>query len=171
MSSGYDFGKEDLTTLLIRRFFPERTDRESKIIHAWLEARGRDFDRWSFSVRVGTGVAPDPSHLPGVQYNTVFSSRKRIDILCWKGDQPSIGECKLRVNPQALGQLHTYRHLWLEENPNAREPRLFAIGAFSDDDTIRVLNANGVDVFLYPEAITVGGVPPGGVSPDHNPPA
>jgi hypothetical protein len=168
MSTGYDFGRNDLALLLIRRFYPERTDRESKIIHAWLEARGKDFDAWSFSVRVGQGVAPDPSHLPGVQANTVFSSKKRIDILCWQGQQPYIGEVKLRVNPQALGQLQTYRHLWLEENPDARDPRLFAIGAFSDDDTIRVLNANGVDVFLYPEAITVGGSPAGGVSPVNN---
>lgn len=152
VSTGYDFDQAQLVELLIRRFFPERTQRESSIIHDWLAARGAQFDRFSFSVRVGTGIAPDPSHLPGVQRNTVFSSQKRIDIVAWQGDQPFIGEVKERLNPQALGQLLTYSHLWLEDNPDARVPRLFAIARYNDEDAQRVLNAQGVDVFIYPPA-------------------
>lgn len=152
MSTGYDFDQAQLVELLIRRFFPERTQRESTIIHDWLAAHGQEFDRFSFSVRVGTGLAADPAHLDGVQRNTVFSSKKRIDILAWQGEQPYIGEVKERINPQSLGQLLTYRHLWLEDHPDAREPRLFAIGRYNDEDAQRVLNAHGVDVFIYPPA-------------------
>jgi len=147
----YDFSKDALALLLLRRFYPERTDRESTIIRDYLLAHGTEFDRFAFSVRVGVGQTPDPTHLEGVQTNTVFSTKKRIDMIAWKGSQAHIHEFKERVSPAVLGQLQTYRHLWLEENPDALEPRLVAIGRLADDDTLRVLQANAIDVYVYPE--------------------
>lgn len=147
--AGYDFTSADLTTLLLRRFYPERTDRESTIIRDWLLAHGPEYDRLSFSVRVGEGQTPNPDDLPGVQRSVAFSSRKRIDVLAWQGDQPTIVEVKERVNPAVLGQLLTYRQLFLEDNPDAAEPILVAIGRYSDPDTLRSLQAQGITVYLY----------------------
>lgn len=152
MSYPYDVDRDGLLQLLVSRHFPEWSQQEDAIILAWIQARGKEYDRWSFSVRVGQGQTPDPSHLESVQRGTLFSSRKRIDILCWLGQQPFIGEVKYRLVPAALGQLQTYRHLWMEDNPGAKRPRLFALACYSDPDTIRVHQANGVDVFLYPDA-------------------
>lgn len=149
IENGYSYGSSDLALLLIRRSYPERTDRESVVIRAFLEAHGAEYDRYEFSVRVGTGQAPDPSHLPGVQENTVFSSRKRIDMILWRGQQATIVEAKERITPAVLGQLLTYRHLLLEDRPGIREPILTTIGRYSDDDTIRVLQAGGVNVYTY----------------------
>jgi hypothetical protein len=148
-NDGYQFGADDLATLILRRFYPERTDRESTVIRDFLLAHGREYDRFAFSVRVGQGATPDPSHLPAVQANAVFSSRKRIDILAWSGAQPTIIEVKERVTPASLGQILTYRHLFLEENPDALEPALVVIGRFSDADTLRALQAAGVTVYIY----------------------
>src|SRR3954469_5216149 len=114
MENGYQFGSSDLALLLIRRAYPELTDRESPIIRAFLENHGAEYDRYEFSVRVGQGATPDPSHLPGVQAATVFNTRKRIDMIVWQGTQPTIIEVKERVSPAVLGQLRTYRHLLLE---------------------------------------------------------
>ncbi|SRR6266498_1522401 len=152
MENGYTYGSSDLASLLIARHYPERTDRETPVIHAFLEARGRNYDRYEFSVRVGQGIAPDPTHLEGVQRNTVFSSRKRIDLIVWRGDAPTIVEVKERVTPAVLGQLLAYQHLLLEDRPDIETPALATIGRYSDDDTIRVLTAQGVDVFLYEPA-------------------
>lgn len=169
MGSGYDFSRDELVDLLLRRWYPERPDRETPIIREWLKARGAQFDRFSFSVRVGVGATPDPSHLPGVQRNTLFSSKKRIDILAWQGAQPFIIEVKQRVVPAVLGQLQTYAHLWKEEHPNELDPRLQAIGETSDDDTLRVLQANGIDVYLYVAPAGDNGDDRSGLSPDDNP--
>jgi hypothetical protein len=149
---GYDFPGADLATLILRRFYPERTDRESTIIRDWLLAHGAEYDRFSFSVRVGEGQTPNPDDLPGVQRSVAFSSRKRIDVLAWRGAQPTIVEVKERVTPQVLGQLVAYRDLFLEEKPDAEEPILVAIGRYSDPDTLRVLTANGITVYLYEPA-------------------
>lgn len=152
--NGYDFRGDELALLLLRRFYPERTDRESTVIRDFLLARGASFDRFSFSVRVGRGQAPDPANLPGVQENAVFSSRKRIDLLAWQGTQPTIVEVKERVTPAVLGQVLTYRQLWMDEHPSSPLPALVVIGRYSDDDTIRSLTAQGVTVLLYELAPT-----------------
>lgn len=151
-TDGYDFTKDDLATLLLRRFYPERTDRESTVIRDWLLEHGAEYDRFSFSVRVGEGQTPDASHLPGVQRATVFSSRKRIDVLAWQGNSPTIIEVKERVTPAAIGQIQTYRLLLMEEFPGIPEPRLVIAGRYSDPDTLRSCAAHGIDVYLYDAA-------------------
>jgi len=146
---GYHYDRDALALLLTRTYYPERTDEESAVIRDWLNARGAAYDRFAFSVRVGIGQTPDPEHLDGVQRNAVFSTRKRIDVIAWQGDQPSIVEVKLRITPAVLGQLQTYRLLYLEENPDSKDPTLIAIGRSSDPDTVRVLQAHGIEVLLY----------------------
>jgi len=164
VSNGYDYDRATLMELFLRMQFPERTQWETAIIRDFLQVHISEYENYSFSVRVGDGLAPDPTHLPGVQRNTTFSTRKRIDMLAWQGTQPCIFEVKRRVNPGALGQLQTYAHLWLEENPDALTPRLAAIGRTCDPDTERVFSAAGVDIYLYPEEPGDGGDAGRGVS-------
>lgn len=147
---GYQFDRDALALLLTRTYFPERDKYESELIRDWLTARGAAYTRYAFSVRVGQGQAPNPEHLEGVQRNTRFSTMKRIDVLAWQGEQPTIFEVKLRVGPGTLGQLQTYRLLFLEKYPDALPPFLAAIGRSSDPDTARVLQAHGVTLYLYP---------------------
>ncbi len=150
MSTGYDYTRAQLQEQLIKMQFPERTPREAAIIRDWLLRHVDEYDSFSLSVRVGAGIAPDPTHPPGTQYSTAFSSKKRIDILAWQGSQATILEVKERLIPAALGQLLTYRHLWMEENPNAKQPLLGAIARTSDDDTNRVLQSHDVTIYLIP---------------------
>jgi hypothetical protein len=148
--NGYTYGPADLMSLLVARHYPELTDRETPVILAFLERHAGEFTKYQFSVRVGVGAEPDPEHLPSVQAAMTRNTRKRIDLLFWQGAQPWIIEVKERITPAVLGQLRTYRHLLLEERPELPEPRLVTIGRFCDDDTKRVLNAEGVDVYEYP---------------------
>jgi hypothetical protein len=46
-----------------------------------------------------------------------------------------------------------YRQLFLEELPDAPEPRLVVIGRTADQDAIRILTDHGVDVLLYPDTV------------------
>lgn len=170
MSTGYDYTRATLLELFMRMQFPERTNRESALIRDFLQLHIHEYDSYQFSVKVGQGLTPDPSHLPGVQRNTALSTKKRIDIVAWQGQRATILEVKFRANPQALGQLTTYRHLWMEDNPGALEPRLAIIARYTDPDTARVFEANGVDVYLYEAPAGDGGAPAGGLSPDNQAP-
>src|SRR5262245_13986605 len=159
--NGYHFGRDDFARVLLMKFYPERTDGESAVIRDFLLDHLADYDAIDFSVRVGEGIPPDPSHLPGVQRQTTFNSRKRIDILARRGKQPIIVEVKQRVTPASLGQILTYRTLWLEANPDELEPELVVVGRSSDADTIRTLQAHGITVYLYETADTAGTLPQG----------
>jgi hypothetical protein len=165
MSSGYDYSRETLLELFLRMQFPERTPRESALIRDFLQAHIHEYENYSFTVRVGQGTAPNPDHLPGVQRQTVLNSQMRIDMLAWQGVQPFIFEVKERAIHAAIGQLITYRHLWMQENPDAREPRLAVIARTIEPDMEPVFAANGIDVYLYPPAAGDGRTSAGGVSP------
>jgi hypothetical protein len=147
--NGYTFDRAQFADLLKRLWFPESSGRETEVIRDYLVHHQVDFDRITLNYRVGQGQTPDPTHLAGVQANTVRSSKKRIDILAWSGSQPTLVEVKERVTPAALGQIKTYRQLFLEENPDVAEPRLVVVGRYSDPDTLRTLQAEGIDVYLY----------------------
>ena len=78
---GYDFRRDTFPELLLRRFYPEKTDRESGVLRDFLVRHLHEYDKVSFSVRIGEGIAANPDHLPGVQRSTTFSSRRRIDMV------------------------------------------------------------------------------------------
>lgn len=159
----YVFGPDDFALLLIRSWYPERTDGESVVIRAFLLAHLREFDRVIFGHRVGQGEPPDPTHLPAIQLQTRLNTQKRIDILAFRGAQPIIIEVKQRVTPAALGQILTYRHHFLEESPDAPDPELWVVGRESDADTLAALTAHDVTVYLYPDAVAPGDAAASGV--------
>lgn len=139
----------NLEALLIQTFFPERTPGESALTRDWLHAHGVEYDAIEFSVRVGQGLAPNPEHPPGIQRMAVHNSRKRIDVLARRGAAYTLVEVKRRVSPEVLGKLRTYRQLFLEEHPEVDDVALVVVGEFVDDDTLRVLMAEGIDVLIY----------------------
>jgi hypothetical protein len=151
-AGGYTWDEHEFALLLLRKQYPERTQGESLVIRAFLLEHLREFDRLTFSKRVGKGLTPDPTHLEGVQRNTVFSTQLRIDMLGWRGRQPVIIEVKQRITPATLGQILTYRHHLLEEFPDALEPALVAVGREAVDDAVVALQAHGITVYLYPDA-------------------
>jgi hypothetical protein len=171
MSNGYDYDRSTLLTLFVGMQFPERTPRESALIADFLRAHIDEYERYSFTVRVGQGAAPNPEHLPGVQRQTVTNSQLRIDMLAWQGAQPFIFEVKDRAIHAAIGQLLSYRHLWMEDNPDALEPRLAVIARTIEPDMERVYRASEITVYLYPPAAGDGGTTDGGVPANNGAPA
>lgn len=152
---GYNFTRDDLPMLLKFGYFPEQPPDESALLKDWLVEHGAEYDRYSFSARVGQGQTPAPDLDPGVARSVAFSTRKRIDALAWQGVALTILEAKIRVKAAMLGQILMYRQLVLEEFPDLEEPRLVAIGRYSDDDTLRVLAAHNIDVLLYERPLVV----------------
>lgn len=163
IDNGYVFTRDDFPLLLTMQRYPEQTVPQTEIFRAYFQNHLNEFDRVIFEYRVGTGLAPDPTHLPAIQENTVRSTQQRIDLLCWAGLQPTIVECKGRVTPSSLGQILTYRLLLKKELPDAAEPELIIIGRYSDTETIESITSHGVKVFLYAEAVAGVDAAGGGV--------
>jgi len=168
---GYFFGAERLEELLLRTYFPEKADHETKLLLEFLAEYGRTFERIGFSVRVGQGNTPNPDHEPGVQRSTAFSSKRRIDFVGLQGKQATLVEMKTRVGHQVLGQLLSDRQLWIGEFPDAPEPILVAVGRSSTPEELAILSAHGITVLLYAEANAAGNAPRSPVGPGDGAPA
>ena len=151
---GYLFTESEFAELLIRRSYPERTDLESALIRDYLLEHLSEFDRVEFSVRIGEGLTPDPSHLPAVQRNAVESSKKRIDLVGWFGHLVTLVEAKTVISHAVMGQLLMDRTVWMQQHPDDVEPRLVAIGRRGTPQDIDVLRAHGIDVYLYETPVT-----------------
>jgi hypothetical protein len=61
-AGGYTWDEHEFALLLLRKQYPERTQGESYVIRAYLLEHIHDFDRLTFSKRVGKGLTPDPTH-------------------------------------------------------------------------------------------------------------
>lgn len=150
--TGYDYTREQLPALIERGAIPEQQKPESDVLLDYLRAHAGEYDRFTFSARVGQGQIVDPSFEPGVQSSQAFSTKKRIDLVAWSGPQPTIVEAKFRISPDLLGKLFMYRQLFLEDLPDAPEPRLVGVGRFVDPDIERVLTTHGVALYVYETA-------------------
>jgi hypothetical protein len=64
--------------------------------------------------------------------------------MAWIGAQPFMFEVKKRANHHAIGQLMTYRQLWMEDNPDAPVPRLAVIARTIDPDMERSSRPTGL---------------------------
>jgi hypothetical protein len=151
---GYDYGTERFEELLLRRFYPEKTDHESRLLLEYLNDHVRDFERVSFSVRIGAGVEPDPSHLAGVQAQAIRNSRRRIDFVGWNGNQTTLVELKTRIGHEVMGQLLSDALLWRFEFPSYEPPALVAVGRTGTAEEIAVCQAHGITVYVYADADT-----------------
>ena len=149
MSDDYTYSRDELAKLIIARHFPEKTDQEFELLLNYLERHADEYERFSFSVRIGAGVTPDPSHLPAVQAALVRSTMKRIDFVGWFGEQATLVEAKTTLSHQVLGQLLSDRALWLQQYPNGPEPRLVAIGRRGAPQDLEILSAHGIDAIVY----------------------
>lgn len=147
---GYDFRPDQFSELLIRKFFPEKTDHETILLRQFLEAHGEEFPtKWSASVRIGDPMLVDNSVLPAVRQALERSSKRRIDFVGYDGDQATLVELKTRVGHQVLGQLLSDRLLWVRERPDAPEPRLVAVGRYGTDEELAILAEHGITVYLF----------------------
>lgn len=146
---GYDYPKEKIPALLELGLIPEQPRPESTVILAFLAEHYQEYDRFSFSVRVGPGRPANPEHDAGVQFTTTFSSMKRLDMLAWQGPSMTLFEAKYRLSADALGKLMMYRQLLMEELPDVAEPKLVALAKYADDVILGVFSAQGIEVRLY----------------------
>lgn len=147
--SGYEFDQDKFAELLIAKSYPEKTDQESALLRDYLRAHLDEFDRVEFSYRFAPSLTPDPELLEGVQRQAERNSMKRIDMVGWRGNAPTLVEVKTTIGHEVMGQLDLDRVLWLKAFPDGVDPELVAVGRRGSERDIEVLNARGISVYLY----------------------
>jgi len=106
------------------------------------------FDSVDYDFRVGDGIPQDPSLDPDTRATMKLLTQKRIDVLGWNRDKPTIVEVKKRVGLSALGQCLGYRDLFIREFPNIPRPGLLVVTETIFRDDLLVLKARGIAVVI-----------------------
>lgn len=141
----------NIDALLAAAAFKGMVATEVAIMKLWLARNAPYFDRIDFEVRLGEGGTPAATMTPEQAADYKHLTMKRADAIAYLGDHAVIIEIKTRLGIRDLGQLATYRLLWMQQNPTLPDPRMLALGRRADPDVVNTLTNHGVDVELYPE--------------------
>jgi len=112
-----------------RATYPALLTEEAAVWRGWLAKHEAEYDSFDYNVRVGPGFDPGGGVSPEIRKQAIYSSKKRIDALAWKGNQALIVEVKDRAGLSALGQILGYKVYWTRENPNFPAPKLLVVAA------------------------------------------
>ncbi|MBA7520713.1 hypothetical protein ES705_12809 [subsurface metagenome] len=98
------------------------------------------FDTVDYDVHVGTGIIPAGEVDIKTTEQWKDLTRKRIDVLGWKGKFAQIIEVKKRVGLPALGQVLGYRFLYQREYPDVflKQPLILCSRIDKDDSDVLV---------------------------------
>jgi hypothetical protein len=113
-------------------------------------------DRYEYDVRLGgatpTGIPLEDTHV--MMWATL--TKKRIDVVAWRGRVPWILEVKPVASFAALGQCLGYGFMWEKEKPGRVKPRLAVVCAICDRDLLPCFQSFGISVVeLRPEVAEV----------------
>ena len=110
-----------------RLTYPAMLPAEIAVWRAWLVKHQGEYDRFSYNTRVGPGYDPGPAVEESIRLMSIMNTKKRIDAVAWKGDQPLIVEVKDRAGLSAVGQIMGYNVHWKIENPHKVPPNLLLV--------------------------------------------
>ncbi|RLE08130.1 hypothetical protein DRZ78_01655 [Candidatus Aerophobetes bacterium] len=123
---------------------------ERKLWDAFLRLYGREWDRYEYRVLVGPARPVLPGTAPEFRRMVEEVSRKRIDVIGWKGSEPTIFEVKPFAGSTALGQLLAYRSLWAQDHHWEGKIGLAVVTNDVHPADREVFERFGVRIFLVP---------------------
>ncbi len=104
------------------------------------------FQTVDYDFRVGQGMEVAPDWPDNRKRDAKSLSQKRIDVIGWNKERPTIIEVKKRVGLSALGQILGYRQLFMEEFNKIQSPRVLIVTENIGIDDARILRAMKVPV-------------------------
>lgn len=128
--------------------YPGLLPREIIVFRAWLRLHEKEYDRFDFNYRIGTGFDPGPTVSPSLRRMAIQNSQKRIDAVAYAGGHVTLIEVKDRAGHSAVGQIVGYRHLWAAAHPGDAAPRLLMVANRLQEDMPVVLAGLGIEVNL-----------------------
>ena len=128
--------------------YPHMLGEDADIWNRFLLLYPDRFDSVDYDFRVGDGIPQDPGLDPATRATMKVLTQKRIDVLGWNGEKPTIVEVKKRVGLSALGQCLGYLQLFLEGFPNISRPDLLVVTETIFRDDLAVLKSHEIEVVI-----------------------
>ena len=129
-----------------RKFYPHMIGDEIDIWSRFVDRFPDRFDSVDYDFRVGEGIELHGEEDEAYTRMATMLSQKRIDVIGWLGDKPSIIEVKRRVGLSTLGQVLGYRILFLKDFKTFGIPDLLVVCAMISPDDHFVLEENKIEI-------------------------
>ena len=110
-------------------------------------------DRYEYDVRLGgsKSLLVDDSHELKPMWETLL--RKRVDVVAWSGQSPTLVEVKPVASFAALGQCLGYRFLWRAERGGEGPVRMACACAVVDEDLRGLFESLEIRLVCLPVAL------------------
>lgn len=115
--------------------YPHMIKDEIRVWEKFMDLYPGKFESVDYDFRVGKGSVMPEGFGDNWARMAKMLSQKRIDVIGWVNDNPTIIEIKMRVGLSAMGQVLGYRSLFMKYFRNFPEPKIMIVcETISDDD-------------------------------------
>ncbi len=121
---------------------------ERPIWARYLAATTEEFLSLVYDLHLGEGAPIDPALSEGTKAIIAAVSRKRVDVVGETADSIIVFEVKPRAGMGAMGQLLTYRELYLREIRPTKPIRMVVVCERVEPDVPRVYGQYGIEIAL-----------------------
>lgn len=126
--------------------YPHMLKEDIEVWERFLLKFPKRFETVDYDFRVGKGAVIPAGNETQWKRMVTMLSQKRIDVLAWVDDKPTIIEVKNRVGLSAMGQVLGYKTLFMKYFKHFPDPEMLIVcGQISIDDH-DVLEGNRIPV-------------------------
>ncbi len=127
--------------------YPHMKGQEVDVWERFMTLNPGFFMTVDYDWRVGRGMNVPFPVTENISRMARMLSQKRIDVLGWIDDRPTIIEVKKRVGIQTLGQVLGYKVLFEQEFPNILKPEMMVVCQDIERDDQDVLDSYKIPVY------------------------
>src|SRR5215468_3440154 len=124
---------------------------EAALAKAWLEANLDQYEDIDFQKHVGFGVELGADYPDYIQRMAFNATRRRVDLVAYKGLEATIVELKDHVDLAAVRQAAEYAVLWRTSPIDPPVVAVLVVGRTGDASIAQTAAALGVTVELLPQ--------------------
>ena len=121
---------------------------ERPIWARYLASTTEEFLSLTYDLHLGEGAPVDPVWSEGTKAIVAAVSRKRVDVVGETLDSVIIFEVKPRAGMGAMGQLLTYRELYLREHRPTKPLRMVVVCERVEPDVPGIYGQYGIEIAL-----------------------
>jgi len=126
--------------------YPHMIQAEANVWNRFLEEYPDFFDGCDYDWRVGVGMSVKPEWEENIKRMATMITQKRIDVIGWNGESPTIVEVKNRAELSTMGQILGYFDLFVKDFPNFKDPEMLVLCHMVGADDRFVMEKHGIRI-------------------------
>lgn len=130
--------------------YPRMSSEDTEIWKRFLVQYGDNFSSFDYDFKVGDGVIPDLPIPENFLKDFQELTKKRIDAIGYNSSGVTIIEIKPRAGTSGLGQLLTYKNLFVKSYPNVNIAALLLVCEIATDEEIKLYQQYGITIIILP---------------------